>query len=140
MCELPSLTKASLADAWALQPNALQLGQSRHEELIRSHLERYGVEVEFGTELLDFTQDEDKVHVRLTKSDVSNVATEEFNVPFLVGADGGRSKVRKTLGLRFEGETRELDKIVVGDIVVKPPGVALDVSVSLWSENDHPED
>ncbi|KAL1726739.1 FAD binding domain-containing protein [Schizophyllum commune] len=107
-------------------PNALQLGQSRHEELIRSHLERYGVQVEFGTELLDFTQDEDKVHVRLSKNDGSNNSIEEFDVPFFVGADGGRSKVRKTLGLRFDGETRELDKIVVGDIVVKPPGVALD--------------
>ena len=41
--------------------------------------------------------------------------------------------MRKTLGLRFEGETRELDKIVVGDIVVKPPWVALDVSVVLWA-------
>ncbi|KAL1701600.1 FAD binding domain-containing protein [Schizophyllum commune] len=107
-------------------PNALQLGQSRHEELIRSHLERYGVQVEFGTELLDFTQDEDKVHVRLAKGDKTNAEIEELDVPFLVGADGGRSKVRKTLGPKFEGETRELDKIVVGDIVVKPPGVALD--------------
>ncbi|KAL1719974.1 FAD binding domain-containing protein [Schizophyllum commune] len=109
-------------------PNALQFGQSRHEELIRSHLKRYGITVEFGTELLDFTQDEDKVHVRLAiaKNDGSNNSIEEFDVNFLVGADGGRSKVRKTLGLRFEGETRELDKIVVGDIVVKPPGVALD--------------
>ena len=101
------------------------LGQDRHEELLREHLEPYGIKVEMSTELLDFKQDENKVHVRIAK----NGAVEELDVAFVVGADGGRSTVRKLLGLDFEGETRELDKIVTGDIVVKP-GLALDVSAN----------
>ena len=100
------------------------LGQDRHEELLREHLKRYGIKVEMSTELLDFKQDKNKVHVRIAKSG----AVEELDVALVVGADGGRSTVRKLLGLNFEGETRELDKIVTGDMVVKP-GLALDVSV-----------
>ncbi|KAI5835533.1 hypothetical protein K523DRAFT_359890 [Schizophyllum commune Tattone D] len=101
--------------------NILMLGQDRHEELLREHLERYGIKVEMSTELLEFEQDNSKVHVRIAK----NGALEELDVAFVVGADGGRSTVRKLLGLDFEGETRELDKIVTGDLVVKP-GLALD--------------
>ncbi|KAI5890762.1 uncharacterized protein SCHCODRAFT_02632818 [Schizophyllum commune H4-8] len=111
-------------------PNPLMLGQDRHEEILRAHLQRYGIEVEWATELVDFTQDGSKVHVRISKGDITGISkggiTEELDVSYLVGADGGHSKVRKTLGLNFAGETRELDKMLAGDIVVKPPGLARD--------------
>ena len=101
------------------------LGQDRHEEILRAHLQRYGIEVEWATELIDFTQDDSKVHVHFPKGDT----VEELDVSYFVGADGGHSQVRKTLGLNFAGETRELDKMLAGDIVVKPPGLARDVSM-----------
>ena len=41
------------------------LGQDRHEEILRAHLQRYGIEVEWATELVDFTQDDSKVHLIL---------------------------------------------------------------------------
>ncbi|KAI5830005.1 hypothetical protein K523DRAFT_372475 [Schizophyllum commune Tattone D] len=111
-------------------PNPLMLGQDRHEEILRAHLQRYGIQVEWATELVDFTQDDSKVHVRISKGDATTTPTnnnvEEFDVAYLIGADGGHSKVRKTLGLNFAGETRELDKMLAGDIVVKPPGLARD--------------
>ena len=34
------------------------LGQDRHEEILRAHLQRYSIEVEWATELVDFTQDD----------------------------------------------------------------------------------
>ncbi|KAL1669638.1 FAD binding domain-containing protein [Schizophyllum commune] len=111
-------------------PNPLMLGQDRHEEILRAHLQRYGIQVEWATELVDFTQDDSKVHVRISKGDATTTPTnnnvEEFDVAYLIGADGGHSKVRKTLGLNFAGETRELDKMLAGDIVVKPPRLARD--------------
>ncbi|KAL1755699.1 FAD binding domain-containing protein [Schizophyllum commune] len=111
-------------------PNPLMLGQDRHEEILRAHLQRYGIEVEWATELVDFTQDDSKVHVRVLKGNATAISkgdtVEELDVSYLVGADGGHSKVRKTLGLTFAGETRELDKMLAGDIVVKPPGLARD--------------
>ncbi|KAL1672846.1 FAD binding domain-containing protein [Schizophyllum commune] len=104
--------------------NALMLAQDRHETLLREHLARHGIHVEMSTELLDFTQDGERVHVRLAKGcDDAEKAVEELDVEFLIGADGGHSKVRKLLGLKFEGETRQMDKMVIGDIMVKPPGL-----------------
>ncbi|KAL1707442.1 FAD binding domain-containing protein [Schizophyllum commune] len=119
-------------------PNPLMLGQDRHEEILRAHLQRYGIQVEWATELVHFTQDDNKVHVRISKGDAIDISkggatatptnnnVEELDVAYLIGADGGHSKVRKILGLNFLGETRELDKMLAGDIVVKPPGLARD--------------
>ena len=105
------------------------LAQDRHETLLREHLARHGIQVEMSTELLDFTQDGEKVHVRLAKgSDDAEKVVEELDVKFLIGADGGHSKVRKLLGLKFEGETRQMDKMIIGDIMVKPPGLDKRVS------------
>ena len=107
------------------------LAQDRHETLLREHLARHGIQVEMSTELFDFTQDGEKVHVRLAKgSDDAEKAVEELDVKFLIGADGGHSKVRKLLGLKFEGETRQMDKMVIGDIMVKPPGLDKRVSTA----------
>ncbi|TRM66351.1 FAD binding domain-containing protein [Schizophyllum amplum] len=111
-------------------PNLLMFGQDRHEEVLRTHLERHGVKVEMGTKVLDFTQDESKVHVRIAKDDSADV--EEATYDFLIGADGGHSTVRKVLGLEFAGESREAER-VVGDIVVKAPGLAHDRS-HVWGD------
>ncbi|KAL1742351.1 FAD binding domain-containing protein [Schizophyllum fasciatum] len=100
-------------------PNARVLAQDRHEELLREHLQRFGVAVERATELLDFAQGEHGVRVRIARGG----AVEALDVAFLVGADGGHSRVRKLLGLKFEGETRYMDKMVIGDIMVKPQGL-----------------
>lgn len=58
------------------------------------------VEQYYGTELIDFEQDEDGVTARLrgANGDVVTVRTR-----FIVGADGGRSVVREQIGAKFEG-------------------------------------
>jgi flavin-dependent dehydrogenase len=98
-------------------PNGFNLGQEGHERILRAHLEKYGVKVELGTELVSFTQDNDKVDVVLKK--VENGGEEKVSVKWLVGADGARSVVRKTLGLSFLGEEHNLGGTVLGDIYVK---------------------
>ena len=59
------------------------------------------VELRFGTRLESFTQDPEGVRavVRDTESDVSETLAGEY----LVACDGGRSTVRRTLGVEFEG-------------------------------------
>jgi 2-polyprenyl-6-methoxyphenol hydroxylase-like FAD-dependent oxidoreductase len=98
-------------------PNGMNLGQEGHEAILRKHLEKYGVKVELGTELVSFTQDNDKVDVVLKK--VENGNEEKVSVKWLVGADGARSVVRKTLGLSFLGEEQPLEGTVLGDIYMK---------------------
>ncbi|KAA9158884.1 3-(3-hydroxyphenyl)propionate hydroxylase [Amycolatopsis acidicola] len=90
-------------------PNARMLGQSQTEGILRDRLAEFGVHVELGTELLDFEQDEDGVTARLSTG-------ETVRATYLVGADGGRSAVRKTLGIPFEGTTDESVRMLLGDV------------------------
>ncbi|AXB47104.1 FAD-dependent monooxygenase [Amycolatopsis albispora] len=90
-------------------PNGCMLGQSRTEQILRERLAGFGVRVELGTELTGFTQDDTGVDVVLN-------GTERTRVDYLVGADGGKSFVRKSLGIPFEGTTDESIRLLVGDV------------------------
>jgi 2-polyprenyl-6-methoxyphenol hydroxylase-like FAD-dependent oxidoreductase len=99
---------------------ALNLGQESTEMLLRRRLfERFGLTVEFGTELLDFEQSADQVtaHLCTIKTEGSESTEETVTVQYLVGTDGGRSVVRKKLGVSFIGETRT-DTLIYGDVVI----------------------
>lgn len=69
------------------------LGQGLNEEILRSHLAKYDVHVELGTELVGFEQNADSVTARLAHH-VANQedTTETISVEFLVGAEGARSQ------------------------------------------------
>ena len=95
------------------------LGQHYHEKILRSHLEKMGTAVEFGSELKGFEQFEDYVTAQIVCRSDGKESLEETQVPWLIGTDGARSIVRKTLALSFLGETRETDEMVVGDIKVR---------------------
>ena len=95
------------------------LGQHHHEKILRSHLEKLGTVVEFGSELKGFEQFEDHVTVQIVRRSHGEESLEETQVPWMVGTDGARSIVRKTLALPFLGETRQAAEMIVGDIKVK---------------------
>ena len=82
------------------------LGQHYHEKILRSHLEEMGTVVEIGSELKGFEQFEDHVTVQIVRRSNGEESLEKTQVPWLVGTDGERSIVRKTLALSFLGETR----------------------------------
>jgi 2-polyprenyl-6-methoxyphenol hydroxylase-like FAD-dependent oxidoreductase len=96
------------------------LDQSRVEGILRDNLaRRFHVIVELGTELIHFEQTKDQVLVRLRKTTADgSTSDEETLVQYLIGTDGGRSTVRKTLGLTFDGETAK-EVIIYGDVVLK---------------------
>ena len=90
-------------------PNAWILGQSQTEAILRDRLAEFGVRVEPGSELVGFDQDPDGVTAVLSTGETVRAA-------YLVGADGGRSVVRKTLGIAFEGTTDESVRMLLGDV------------------------
>jgi 2-polyprenyl-6-methoxyphenol hydroxylase-like FAD-dependent oxidoreductase len=90
-------------------PNILLLPQPRIEHLLRERLAELGGRVEHGVELTGFEQDGDAVSATLSTG-------ERITVDYLVGADGGRSFVRKHLGVGFEGETYETERMIIGDV------------------------
>jgi len=68
------------------------------------------VELRMQTELLDFEQLDDRVMARLSGPDG---AAYEIDTPFLVAADGAKSRVRDLLALPFEGLTYPETTILV---------------------------
>ncbi|KAJ3923577.1 FAD binding domain-containing protein [Lentinula edodes] len=100
--------------------NAVMLGQHRQQSILHRHLEKYGCEVEFHAELRSFKQYDDHVLAAIIKrsSDGTEIP-EEIKVPYVVGADGAHSTIRRTLGLTFLGDTRDDVNMVIGDIEVK---------------------
>ncbi|MEU7146284.1 FAD-dependent monooxygenase [Nocardia sp. NPDC046473] len=93
-------------------PNPWMLGQSRTEAILRDRLAEFGVRVELGTALAEFTQDATGVTATLTRDGIA----EAVRAPYLVGADGGHSTVRKALGIAFEGTTDESLRMLLGDV------------------------
>lgn len=90
-------------------PNAWMLGQSRTEAILRDRLADFGVSVELSTELTGFTQYADRVVAELSTG-------ETIEVDYLVGADGGKSVVRKQLGIAYEGTTDDSIRMLLGDV------------------------
>ncbi len=111
-------------------PFPLLLAQSRTEEILGARLAELGTTVERGVELTGFTQDAGGVIAQLKHADGRE---ETATAQYLVGCDGARSQVRRTLDIEFEGYTEPL-VYLLGD--VKIDGGALDRrSIYVWWGN-----
>jgi 2-polyprenyl-6-methoxyphenol hydroxylase-like FAD-dependent oxidoreductase len=93
-------------------PYALMLPQHETERILTEHLQSQGGAIEWQTELISFTQDEQRVEAELRHADGQ---VERVRVGFLVGCDGAHSTVRHLLGLNFAGTTSELS-LAVGNV------------------------
>ena len=102
------LSKPVVATPSEPQPNLWMVPQFKTEELLRAKFESLGGRVEYHTGLRGFTMDEDGVEAELDGTTV--------RAKFLVGCDGGKSLVRKTLGLSLQGEVLPGRGMVVADV------------------------
>lgn len=83
-------------------PHRLHLEQHKLTPIQLDLLKREGgAEIRFGTKITGFTQHADGVTVAVE----ANGAAKTIEGSWLIGADGGRSVVRKELGVEFEGFT-----------------------------------
>lgn len=92
-------------------PNLWMVPQFRTEAILRERLGQLGGAVEFGKAVQTFSQDEHGVEALLANG-------ETVRAEFLVGCDGGHSTVRKTLGVRLEGESIDEKPVLLADIEV----------------------
>ncbi|MET7487148.1 FAD-dependent monooxygenase [Streptomyces sp. NPDC005538] len=88
------------------------IGQWQVEEILRDRLAEFGVTVERGLEVTGFEQDENGVTAVLADGG-------RIRAGRLVGCDGGRSRVRKAMGVRFDGTTEPAQSMVVGDVAAE---------------------
>ncbi|GAA4714238.1 FAD-dependent oxidoreductase [Brevibacillus fulvus] len=85
-------------------PFRLQVSQATYVEVIFERLkQRANADVRFQAELIDFQQDSQGVTVTIETPE----GREQLRTPYLIGTDGGRSTVRKKLGVTFDGYTHE---------------------------------
>lgn len=92
----------------------LMLPQWKVEEVLRKKLTEFSAEVEFGTELTELQQTEGIITAQLAKGDALSTLTCNY----LVACDGGKSSIRKKLGINFHGETHETERALIGDVEV----------------------
>jgi 2-polyprenyl-6-methoxyphenol hydroxylase-like FAD-dependent oxidoreductase len=93
-------------------PYALMLPQHETEQVLTEHLQSQGGTIEWQTELISVTQDEQGVEAELRYPDGK---VERGRYGWLVGCDGAHSTVRHLLGLNFAGTTSELS-LAVGNV------------------------
>ncbi|KAE9381419.1 hypothetical protein N431DRAFT_392599 [Stipitochalara longipes BDJ] len=90
---------------------ALVLRQKYQEEIFRRRLKELGVNLEAPVELIQVHIDESVPRggykITAVTKDVLTGTEETFMCKYLVGADGGRSFVRKALNVPFDGSTTE---------------------------------
>ena len=96
-------------------PRAWLIPQWRTDRILHDRFIQLGGRVELGTELTEFEQDSDGVTATLVRDGTSR----RVRARYLVGADGGRSRVRKASGVGFEGESLESERTLIGDVRVK---------------------
>ncbi len=85
-------------------PRLLPIFQQRVVRVLETALAERGRSVEWSTGLVTFKMDPEGVTAEVDRSGVRNT----IRAGWIVGCDGGRSTVRKTLGIQFRGETSGL--------------------------------
>ncbi len=110
-----------------IDPQTKEFGWPRRSSFIQPMIDRIlldglarfdTVEIEFGTELTSFTDDGDGVRLDVRSAG----GTRTVAAGWLVGCDGGRSIVRKALGIDFDGIT-DATRWVVIDLKNDPVGL-----------------
>jgi len=89
-------TPLEVADLPTRHPYTLGLSQSHIERILRGWVDELGVPIRRGLEVTGFTQDDVGVEVHLAQGD-------SVRTTYLIGADGGRSVVRRAAGIEFVG-------------------------------------
>ena len=95
----------------------LFISQAETERILRTAVEKQGVRIERGVELVGLAQDvlshdPNPVRVVLRHADGR---LEQAQAPWLISAEGAHSAVRATLDLPFEGKTRD-EQYALGDL------------------------
>jgi 2-polyprenyl-6-methoxyphenol hydroxylase-like FAD-dependent oxidoreductase len=91
----------------------LGIPQPLTDRLLTEHALEVGAEIRRGCELVGLGQDDHGVTVDLADG-------THLRARFLVGCDGGRSTVRKLLGIGFPGEPTKVDTLL-GEMEVAAP-------------------
>ncbi|WP_068275222.1 rifampin monooxygenase [Aldersonia kunmingensis] len=83
----------------------LGIPQTITDRLLAEHALELGTDLRRGAEVVGLSQDEDGATVELADR-------SRLSAPYLVGCDGGRSIVRKLVGIDFPGEPSRVETLI----------------------------
>lgn len=88
--------RLDIGDFPTRHPYGLALWQNHIERLLADWTRELGVVVRYGTEIVGLTEERDGVAIALADGSA-------LHADYVVGCDGGRSRVRKAAGIAFPG-------------------------------------
>lgn len=100
----------------------LGMPQPAIDQLLEEHAVELGAQIRRGCAVTGFAQDDEGVTVELSGG-------EQLRSRYLVGCDGGRSTVRKLLGVGFPGEPSRTETLL-GEMEVGLPQEEIDATVA----------
>lgn len=95
-------------------PDTWLIPQNSTIEALHNRLKAMGTDIELGTELITFTPDATGVSAQVSTAGDTAAITARY----IIGADGGSSRVRKVAGIEFIGTTDESDRMLIVDAAV----------------------
>jgi 3-(3-hydroxy-phenyl)propionate hydroxylase len=98
-------TKIDISDFPTRHPYGLALWQKHIERIMAEWIWDLGVAVRYDQEVVGFAQDDERVEIEL--ADGGTLSSR-----YLIGCDGGRSRVRKATGIDFPGAEATKSTIV----------------------------
>jgi 2-polyprenyl-6-methoxyphenol hydroxylase-like FAD-dependent oxidoreductase len=116
------ITKPSPDRLDTAHPYTLGIPQTIVERLLTEHATELGVEIRRGCELVGLSQDDHGVAVELADG-------TRLRSRYLVGCDGGRSTVRKLLGVGFPGEPTRVEWLL-GEVELTTPPETLNAVIT----------
>jgi 2-polyprenyl-6-methoxyphenol hydroxylase-like FAD-dependent oxidoreductase len=114
-------------------PFVLMLGQDDNERIMGENLRKWGMAVQWNTELVAFEQSPDRVTARLKQPDGT---TRKIAAAYMAGCDGGHSAVRELSGITFPGAPYE-HVFFVADTEATGPMVPGELNVYLLRDGFH---
>jgi 3-(3-hydroxy-phenyl)propionate hydroxylase len=88
--------RLDISDFPTRHPYGLGLWQNHIERILAGWVEELAVPISYGVEVTSFVQDDTGVDVALSNG-------RSLRARYLVGCDGGRSRIRKAAGIEFPG-------------------------------------
>ncbi|PZR00404.1 MAG: monooxygenase [Cereibacter sphaeroides] len=101
IAEVVQANFADLGEGLSAYPFLLSYPQDDHERFLVAKLAELGVQIEWNTRLIGFTQTSGGVSAEIARAD----GPEMVEVAYICGCDGAHSQVRHSLGIGFPGGT-----------------------------------
>ena len=114
-------------------PFLLVLGQDDNERILGESLRRWGMTVQWNTELVGLSQETDRVNAKVRQPDGT---IREVTAAWVGGCDGAHSAVREMNRIPFLGAPYE-HVFFVADVQATGPMVSDHVNIYIWRAGFH---